>query len=160
MSIHCTCVNNEQSHHPDSKLTQRQLQKSHVTSLTNIIMSFNSPSDATIRAAIIDDQLQSGLLGMPERSYGSYLSSQLKQSNPPLAALNNDNFMYFALVSIFHLHTISIPYKHHSLMPLLKQEAYWYPIVRPQGGFAPADRECLDGCTTLVRGNCLWCWTR
>ena len=61
-------------------------------------MSFNSPTDGRISSVIIDDQKQSNLIGISETAYGAYQAWKLKQNHPDLAAKNNDNFMYFALV--------------------------------------------------------------
>lgn len=41
-----------------------------------------------------------------------------------------------------------------------QQQAYYYPRIYPQGGFAPPDREYLPGCKGAIGGNFLWCWLR
>lgn len=65
-------------------------------------MWFNGPTGANPQTnLVIDDQRQNFLLGITEKSYGAYLSAQLKQHNAELALINNDNYMYFALVSPF-----------------------------------------------------------
>ena len=48
----------------------------------------------------INDQ-SLNVIGIKETAYGGYLATKLKDQNGPLALLNNDNWMYFALVRYF-----------------------------------------------------------
>lgn len=64
--------------------------------MVNPIMSYNSPTDSTRRPLNppIDDQV----LVPFGKAYGGFFSNMLKLKNANQAFINNDNYMYFALV--------------------------------------------------------------
>ena len=61
---------------------------------------------------------------------------------------------------VLDLQVQSYPAKARIADTALQQEAYWYSVLHPPGGFSNPQRECLKGCTDVIKGVCSWCWTR